>query len=312
MVIRVFPGQYHVYTGQRTLVCTTTQPKGRPSNPSKSRPGKAAPPQTGLIPGDEVAVLETHPGIGQIVDVFPRRSRLARRAVGSRPGARGGEQVIVANVDQVVFVLAAANPQPHWNLLDRYLVAASATGLPALVCITKIDLVEDTHSQAPIEAVAEEYRRIGYTVLTTCAHQDRGLEQLRAALHGRVTALFGASGVGKTSLLNALAPGLGQRVNAVNPVTGDGRHTTTGAQIFPLGWAMIADTPGIREFGLWDVDPETLAQSFPEMQPYLGRCRFRAGCSHTDEPGCAVRAAVASGHISPRRFHSYLRLRTEG
>lgn len=264
-----------------------------------------------IVVGDEVALIETQPGSGQIVDVLPRRSQLVRRAVASRHGAATGEQVIAANVDQVVFVLAAANPEPHWNLLDRYLVSAHSTDLPALVCITKLDLVQNAGLERGLNPALDEYRRIGYRVVCTSSRDGAGLDDLRALLEGRMSVLFGASGVGKTSLLNALSPGLGERVNAVNPVTGDGRHTTTAAQVFPLAWGRIVDTPGIREFGLWDVDAHRLDQYFPEMQPYLGRCRFRANCSHTDEPGCAVRQAVAEGHISPRRFNSYLRLRED-
>jgi len=300
-VSRVLPGQYQVHAGQRMLTCTRSN--GREAKSKKIGKQQA----NEIVVGDEVALIETQPGSGQIVDVLPRRSQLVRRAVASRHGAATGAQVIAANVDQVVFVLAAANPEPHWNLLDRYLVSAHSTDLPALVCITKLDLVE-----RGLDAALDEYRRIGYSVVNTSSRDGTGLDDLRALLEGHTSVLFGASGVGKTSLLNALSPGLGERVNAVNPVTGDGRHTTTAAQIFPLAWGMIVDTPGIREFGLWDVDADSLDQYFPEMQPYLGRCRFRANCSHTDEPGCAVRQAVAEGQISPRRFNSYLRLREDG
>ncbi len=294
MVYRVLPGQYSVYTGQHLLTCTSALPRGQKLLS-----------QT-IVVGDEVAFVETSTG-GQITAVLPRRSQLERQAVASRKGAYSSNQVIAANIDQVVFVLSAAQPDPHWNLLDRYLVAASASDLPALICITKLDLLNETRARPAQNAVLNDYRRAGYRVVETSSRSGDGLPDLRAALDGRLTALFGSSGVGKTSLLNALAPGLGERVNAVNPVTGDGRPTTS-AQIFPLGWASILDTPGVREFGLWDVPADELDRHFPEMQPFLGRCRFRAGCRHVDEPGCAVRAGVAAGQISPRRFRSYLRL----
>ncbi|MRR10443.1 ribosome small subunit-dependent GTPase A, partial [bacterium] len=133
-----------------------------------------------------------------------------------------------------------------------------------------------------------------------------------AALRGRRSLLLGKSGVGKTSLLNALEPGLGLRVQATNQVTGKGRHTTTAATLFPLalGGAII-DTPGIREFGLWDVDADDLAYLFPEMRPHLGHCRFGLDCRHAEEPGCAVRKAVTAGLVSPYRYQSYLKLRTD-
>lgn len=304
IVTRALPAQYHVFTGQRSLLCSDHRPRSRANTKEAPLPA--------IITGDQVLVIETHAGAGQIIEMLPRRSQLTRRAVPSRQGAVAGEQILVANVDQVVFVFAAANPAPHWNLLDRYLVAAHAQDLPPLVCITKTDLLDGSLAQAELFEAVDEYRRIGYRVLLTSSHAGHGLNELRAELKDKTSALFGKSGVGKTSLLNALVPDLGERVNAVNPVTGKGRHTTTAAQVFPFAWGALVDTPGMREFALWDVDPQTLDQFFPEMLPYLGRCRFRAGCSHNAEPGCAVRAAVAAGQISPRRFNSYLRLRTEG
>jgi len=264
--------------------------------------------QADLAVGDEVIFDAT----GQITALLPRRNSLSRRAAAPRPGAYAGEQVIAANIDRIVPVFAAANPHPAWHLLDRYLVMAEAAEIPALVCISKMDLVAG-HSEADeIERVAAEYRAIGYPVLLTSAATGAGLESFCSALGGRRSVLVGKSGVGKTSLLNELEPGLGLRVQETNHVTGKGRHTTTAAQMFPLasGGAII-DTPGIREFGLWGVEETDLAYFFPEMRPYLGSCRFGLNCQHADEPGCAVRKAVASGRISPYRYQSYLKLRTD-
>jgi ribosome biogenesis GTPase len=232
--------------------------------------------------------------------------------VPSRPGAHAFEQVIVANLDQVVPVFALANPAPKWNLLDRYLALAESLALPAVVVLTKADLgIAD-------EAVVDEYRRLGYSVIITSATASAGLAELRAALSGRVSVLLGKSGVGKTTLLNALEPGLGLRVAAVSAATGKGRHTTTAVELVPLGGegsalagGALVDTPGTREFGLWDVAADELAGCFREMRPWLGRCKFGLDCRHDQEPGCAIRQAVLAGAISPRRYQSYLRLREE-
>ncbi len=264
--------------------------------------------QGDLVVGDEVAFDAS----GQITALLPRRNRLSRRAAAPRPGAYAGEQVIAANIDRIVPVFAAANPRPAWHLLDRYLVMAEAAEIPALVCITKMDLVAGHSEAEEIEQVAAEYRAIGYPVLLTSAATGAGLEPFRSALNDQRSVLVGKSGVGKTSLLNELEPGLGLRVQETNRITGKGRHTTTAAQLFPLaaGGAII-DTPGIREFGLWGVEETDLAYFFPEMRPYLGSCRFGLNCQHAEEPGCAVRKAVSSGRINPYRFQSYLKLRTD-
>jgi ribosome biogenesis GTPase len=270
-----------------------------------------------VVVGDRVRLVLTGAGTagsasgGHITQVLPRRNALARRGVASRAGAHAGAQVIAANLDQVVPVFAAAHPAPHWNLLDRYLALAEALALPALVVLTKADLAP---AEGALAGALDEYRRLGYPVLVTSACTGQGLGPLRAALAGRASVLVGQSGVGKTSLLNALEPGLGQRVAAVSRVTGKGRHTTGHVQLFPLagpaGGALI-DTPGTREFGLWDLPAEELAQCFRELRPHLGRCQFGLDCRHDTEPGCAVRQAVVAGAISPRRYQSFLRLQAE-
>ncbi len=267
--------------------------------------------------GDRVRLVEESRDRGQIVEILPRANRLARRSAVAMPGAHAFEQVIAANVDLVVPVFAAADPAPHWNLLDRYLVSAESLELPSLVCITKQDLAEtltgNGSTDDELAEAVEEYRRIGYRVLLTSARTGAGLDELRQALNGQVSVMVGKSGVGKTSLLNALQPGLGLRVNEVNPVTGKGRHTTSSTEMFMLnsGGALV-DTPGVREFGLWDVDQDDLALFFPEMRPYIGRCRFGLDCQHEDEPGCALRKAVMAGQVSPRRYQSFLRLKQDG
>lgn len=248
----------------------------------------------------------------QITGVAERRNQLSRRGAVPMPGAYAHEQIIVTNVDQVIPVFAAANPRPAWHLLDRYLVSAESAEIPALICLTKLDLVEDRQEAEEIEAVAAEYRAIGYEVVLTSTVTGRGLNDLKSMLRGRLSALVGKSGAGKTSLLNAIEPGLGRRVQALSEATGKGRHTTSASEIVTLasGGALV-DTPGIREFGLWDVAEDDLAWFFPEMRPLVGQCKFRMDCTHDEEPGCAIRNAVVQGQISPYRYQSYLKLRAE-
>jgi len=248
----------------------------------------------------------------QITGVLPRRNQLSRRGAVPMPGACAHEQIIVSNVDQVIPVFAAANPRPAWNLLDRYLVSAESAEIPVLICLTKLDLVENRPEAEEIESVAAEYRAIGYEVVLTSTVTGQGLDDLKSRLRGRLSALVGKSGAGKTSLLNAVEPGLGRRVQAVSEATGKGRHTTSCAEIISLAvGGAVVDTPGIREFGLWDVAEDDLAWFFPEMRPYVGRCKFRMDCTHDEEPGCAIRKAVVEGQISPYRYQSYLKLRAD-
>lgn len=261
--------------------------------------------------GDLVRFVEVQDGRGTIEEVLPRRNQLARRAARPSATAHAFAQVIAANLDQVVPVIAAAQPPPGWNLLDRYLVSAEAAGIPALVCITKLDLAQGEAGPllAELQEAVETYRRIGYPVVLSSTVTGEGIEELRQALAGRTSAFLGKSGVGKTSLLNALQPGLGLRVNAISQATGKGKHTTTQLEMFPLEpEGYLLDTPGLREFGLWDVHQDDLALFFPEMRPFVGQCRFGLDCRHDEEPGCAIRKAVISGQIDPRRYQSFLRL----
>jgi ribosome biogenesis GTPase len=258
--------------------------------------------------GDRIRFIDAGNGTGMINEVLPRRSTLSRPA--PVPGQRVFEQVIVSNVDQVVPVFAAASPTPKWGLLDRYLVSAEASGLPALIVITKLDLARKNRA---LEADLEIYRGIGYTICMVSSVTDEGLDELKGALAGRTSVLIGKSGVGKTSLLNAIQPGLGLRVKEVSRgELGKGRHTTTHLEMFGLdtGGALV-DTPGMREFGLWDVSGEDLALFFPEMAGYVGQCKFGLSCRHDGEPGCAIRKAVMAEKISPYRYKSYLNLREE-
>jgi ribosome biogenesis GTPase / thiamine phosphate phosphatase len=218
--------------------------------------------------------------------------------------------VIVSNADQVMPVFAAASPTPKWGLLDRYLVTAESAGLPALIVITKMDLAGKNRG---LEAELEIYRHIGYPIQFVSSITGRGIEELKSALQDRTSVLVGKSGVGKTSLLNAIQPGLGLRVKAVSQgELGKGRHTTSHLEMFELELGgRLVDTPGMREFGLWDIASEELAFLFREMACYVGRCKFGTSCNHDQEPGCAIRKAVMAGEISPQRYKSYIHLKEE-
>lgn len=264
--------------------------------------------------GDHVCLTIGEDGAGRIEEILPRRSQLSRASAVPMPGAMPFEQVIAANVSQAVPVFAAAQPAPKWNMLDRYLVAAEALGLPSLICITKLDLVQNADGRLDQEVyeVTEDYRRIGYPVILVSAVTGAGLNELHQALSGQTSVMLGKSGVGKTSLLNALQPGLGLRVNTISQATGKGLHTTTHLEMFPLdSHSAIIDTPGVREFGLWAIEPDDLPACFPEMRPFLGRCKFGLDCRHDEEPGCAVRIAVMTGEVSPRRYASFMRLQED-
>lgn len=258
--------------------------------------------------GDHVRFVDAGAGRGMITEILPRRSKLSRPL--PIPGQRVFEQVIVANADQVLTIFAASSPSPKWGLLDRYLVTAEAAGLPSRIVITKMDLATQNKS---LEQDLEIYRRIGYPIHLVCSSTGEGLEELKQALHGAMSVLVGKSGVGKTSLMNALQPGLGLRVKEVSlGDIGKGRHTTSHLQMFDLDFGgRLVDTPGMREFGLWDISPEDLASLFPELAPHIGQCKFGLSCRHDNEPGCAIRKAVMAEQVSPYRYQSYLRLREE-
>lgn len=245
-----------------------------------------------------------------IVEVAPRQRVLSRVAPSSAVGTSAErEQVIIANPDQAIFVFAAAHPAPHTRMLDRFLVAAEKAEIPEIrVCVNKIDLVAD---RAEVLDKFGVYERIGYPLLLVSAKTGEGLDALREALTGKISVFTGPSGVGKTSLLNAIEPDLGRRVSEVSRATTKGRHTTRYSELVPLAsGGYIADTPGIRSISPWDVEPDELDGYYIEIAPHVAACRFQ-DCTHAHEPGCAVRAAVARGEISPERYDSYLRLREE-
>jgi len=319
IVYKKSKGYYFVRTEGRSVLCSLAARLRKECGytastalPKKKFAGKINPHVDPLVVGDAVRFIDLQDGSGQIIEILPRQSKLERRAAAPNPAAHTFEQGVAANVDQVVAVFALTQPKPKWNMLDRYLVLAEARSLPALICITKLDLAASELDAAYTDTweTLAVYRKIGYRVLLVSALGGQGITELQQALHGRASILVGKSGVGKTSLLNAILPAADLRVQAVNSASGKGRHTTTALEMYDLpGGGAVVDTPGQREFGLWDVDATNLAFYFPEMRPFLGKCKFAADCQHDEEPGCAVRRAVSAGAIDPRRYQSYMRLK---
>jgi ribosome biogenesis GTPase len=254
-----------------------------------------------LAIGDRVNV-EKDPagGAWAITAIHPRRSKLARRA----PSGARGERIVAVNVDQVVVVFAVAKPEPHVRMLDRFLVIAEGNELQARIVLNKIELVDSK----VVDALAAPYEAAGYIVHRTSVKQRIGLDELHATLAEKTSAFTGPSGVGKSSLLNAMYPGVSLATGEISESVNKGRHTTVGALFIPLNdGGYVVDTPGLREVGLWGMPPEHLDYCFPEFRPFLGTCKFQ-DCSHAHEPNCAVRAAVQSGSITAARHESYLKL----
>jgi ribosome biogenesis GTPase len=240
---------------------------------------------------------------GVIEDIEPRRNALSR----SRSEMET-EHVMMANVDLAILVFAVREPEPRLGLLDRYLALCERAAIPTLILFNKVDLA----ANAEVEQAMALYAAIGYPVAQTSATTGQGVDGLRHWLAGRTSLLTGPSGVGKSSLMNVILPDAGQRIGEISEATGKGRHTTTGARLLPLpegGW--LADTAGIRELGLWNVPAEALPGCFVELRPIADDCEYE-DCGHAEgEEGCALRAALAEGRISPSRWESFERLLDE-
>lgn len=234
---------------------------------------------------------------GVIERIEPRHGVISR-------ATKGKQHVMVANVDQALLVSSAAEPPLKPNLIDRLLVTAEKTRIRPVVCINKIDLVDP----ASLEPLVGVYSQMGYQVLLLSVRAGVGIERLRRLLSGRASVVVGQSGVGKTSLLNAVEPALSLPVASVSAETLKGRHTTTTARLLPLSFGgYVVDTPGVRQFQLWDVIPEEVGGFFRDFRPYVSLCRF-PNCTHTHEADCAIKDAVADGHLDDRRYDSYCRL----
>jgi ribosome biogenesis GTPase len=247
--------------------------------------------------GDRVLFRPTDSGEGIIERVEPRRGVLSRTS-------RGKQHVIVTNVDQLLIVSSAAEPRVKPNLIDRLLVTAERSHITPVICINKTDLADP----ADLQPLAGVYGQLGYDVLLVSAKTGFGIERLERALAGRESVMAGQSGVGKSSLLNVIVPGLNQRIRSVSSESEKGKHTTSAAELIPLPrGGYVVDTPGIRQFQLWDVIPEEVAGFYRDIRPYVPHCRY-PDCTHTHEDECAVKDAVADGRLDTRRYESYCQL----
>jgi ribosome biogenesis GTPase len=259
-------------------------------------------PYTNIVAvGDRVLLSRPEAGHGWVERVLPRRSALTR----PDPFYRHLKQIVVANADQLLIVAAWREPHLWLRLIDEYLIAAIRNNLAPLICINKIDLAEDA---AACRTLVRPYADLGYRLLLTSAVSGEGLEELRQVLRDKTTVLAGMSGVGKSTLLSRVEPGLNLRAKTVSEKSGEGRHTTTQVNLWPLAaGGYVIDTPGIRELGLQGLDPEELVTFYPEIAEAAESCRF-SNCSHHHEPGCAVRAAVENGAIADWRYENYHKL----
>lgn len=255
-----------------------------------------------VVVGDSVEVALSPDGTGAIESVGPRRTELAR------PGFSNRTRLVAANLDQLVVVQATRMPAFNRPLVERFLAIGTRGGMSGLLVVNKCEL----EAAEVVEAWVQPLRSNGVAVISTSAKAMIGVDELRQALHGKLSAMVGPSGVGKSSLVNALDPGFRVRTAAVSEVSHKGRHTTSASRLYPLaGGGYLADTPGIRELALFEDDPESIAAVFPEIVDAAGLCRFRT-CSHRHEPGCAVKELVASGAIEEGRYRNFLKLKAGG
>ncbi len=258
-----------------------------------------------LSVGDYVKLRQLDATTGMIEEILPRQSALSRKDTGST-SKKIIQQTMLANLNQVVLVFATAQPEPHFGMLDRYLAICESAQIRPIICLNKVDL---PHEQR-VDDAAALYSRLGYIVIWTSTKTGEGIESLHSLLRDHTTLFSGPSGVGKSSLVNAIEPGMALKTGLVSDATGKGRHTTTGSQLYQLsGGGWLADSAGIRALAAWNIPPEELAWCFVEFRPYIGEC-FYSDCTHIDEEGCAIRQAVEDQVLDERRYRSYVRIVT--
>lgn len=241
----------------------------------------------------EIEILDEEEKEGNIIRILPRENELIRPAV--------------ANIDQALIVFAVVHPNPHFNLLDRFLVMMEAKHLPVVLCFNKVDLADEKQ----IQELKDIYGPTGYPLIFTSAHEEENLDQILEVLHGKTTTIAGPSGVGKSSIINILQPEANMETGAISRKIERGRHTTRHSELFPINQnSYIMDTPGFSSLYVNDFEKEELKYYYPEFEPYEGTCRFN-GCDHVHEPGCAVKDAVSEGKIHPIRYQNYIEMYEE-
>jgi ribosome biogenesis GTPase len=252
--------------------------------------------------GDRVQFTPVEHNTGMIEKIEPRKSMFSRLS----PEPQGEyEQILIANPDEIVLVFSCDKPAPRFGMLDRFLVIAEKNGVPAAIIANKTDLVDIEQR----ENMFNRYSSLGYPVIFTSVKTEHGIETFKDQLQGKISLLTGPSGVGKSSLLNAIQPDFGLQVRQVSQTTSKGRHTTVVRELFPLEeGGYVADTPGLKALALFDIEPEELDAYFPEIKSRVAQCAF-SNCTHVHEPKCAVREAVMSGDIHLDRYQSYVRIR---
>ncbi len=291
LVVSITRGQCEIVLEGETLVCHV--PKAL-----------ALTQETDLAVGDRVAVARRAGGALAVASILPRTSRLSR----PDPFLAHRERVIAANVDLAVVVVSLRRPPLSPGLIDRFLVAIAHGGVAAAVAVNKIDLAHEPRAEDPELAQLEPYRALGSPLLFCSSVTGEGMAEISALIAGKTAVLVGHSGVGKSALLSALAPGFDVKVGEVSDHWGKGKHTTSRSRIYDLGaGTRLIDTPGIREFGLWKLSPGDLTLYFEEFDGPSAACRFN-DCTHSHEPSCAVRAAAEAGDIPPERYATYLRI----
>jgi ribosome biogenesis GTPase len=292
IVLRAQSGHYVVLDDAGTATCRARRRLERPDSSWPEFP----------VPGDEVrwrllGGAGNHRD-GVIEAVQPRKSEIARTRFGSK-------HVLLANLERLVVVIAVREPALDRGLLDRLLAAAAHNGIEALLCLHKIDLLDEAAMATQIAPIQAVYERAGYRVLCTSVETKAGIEALREALRGHVSGFMGPSGAGKSKLIDHLQPGLKLHTGPVSEKTGLGRHTTTRVDLHRTDFgALLADTPGVRDFGLWQLAPEALGELFPEFRAVPAGCHY-AGCTHIPEPDCGVKTALEAGDIDRGRYRSY-------
>ena len=275
IVLKGYSGFYYVYAQDRVWECSLR--------------GRFRIKDQDFFPGDRVKILPATEDKASIEEVEERRNSLTRPSI--------------VNVDQALLIIAQTSPKPDYNFLDRLLIQVSEANIKPVLVVTKVDL-EDTADKKE-EAIFTYYENIGYEVYRVSNQKGQGLEELRTCLKDKISVLAGQSGVGKSSLVNALSPGLELKTNEVSRKISRGRHTTRHVELMVCAGGLVADTPGFSALSLPKLKREDLSSYFPEFIPYLGRCRFNS-CLHHKEPDCAIKEAIKNGDILPFRYEHYL------